>query len=361
MKSLESAAFSFLIPAGCVQEPPERAGLAAFTCEMALRGAGKPRQPAIHCRSGESRRRAGRVGFGQLHQLRRGHAVEERLAGARNLCRPAAAGRSCRPISWKPAGRWWSRKLRAIDDEPAQKVMIELRRRQYPDPWGRSSHGELSALRSIAIDEIRDFQARTYAPNGTILGVAGRIDWSRLKDEVGRLFGDWQPTRLALPRREARSSAARTFAARVESDADRRGLQKRAVSRSRFLPGLGGDRGVVGRNELAAVHRGAREARLVLHGLCHASLAARSSLRLVLCRHQRRTGPGNTRRAVGRVGPAGAGNPGRGAQSPQSPGEKLADHATGIELRRGPRRSRGIGSTWAVSARSPRWGRWSTP
>ena len=32
--------------------------------------------------------------------------------------------------------------LRAIEDEPGQKVMLELRRHQYPDPWGRSSHGE---------------------------------------------------------------------------------------------------------------------------------------------------------------------------------------------------------------------------
>src|SRR6201999_837722 len=40
MKSLESAAFSFLLPAGCVRESSRRSGLAAFTCEMALRGSG---------------------------------------------------------------------------------------------------------------------------------------------------------------------------------------------------------------------------------------------------------------------------------------------------------------------------------
>ncbi len=87
--------------------------------------------------------------------------------------------------------------LRSIEDEPAQKVMLELRRRQYPDPWGRSSHGDLPALQSITAAEIRDFYSRSYVPNGTILGVAGRIDWPRLKDEVGRLFGDWQPKEMA--------------------------------------------------------------------------------------------------------------------------------------------------------------------
>jgi predicted Zn-dependent peptidase len=31
-----------------------------------------------------------------------------------------------------------------------------------------------------------------FRPQGTILSVAGAIDWPRLKDQVERLFGDWQ-------------------------------------------------------------------------------------------------------------------------------------------------------------------------
>ena len=42
-RSLESAAFTFLVPAGCSYDPPERAGLATLTCEMMLRGAGDAR------------------------------------------------------------------------------------------------------------------------------------------------------------------------------------------------------------------------------------------------------------------------------------------------------------------------------
>ena len=39
-QSVESAAFTFLLPAGCCYDPAERAGLAALTGEMMLRGAG---------------------------------------------------------------------------------------------------------------------------------------------------------------------------------------------------------------------------------------------------------------------------------------------------------------------------------
>ena len=82
--------------------------------------------------------------------------------------------------------------LRAVEDEPAQKVMIELRRRHYPYPWGQPSEGEQEALEAVTLAEIRRQHARCYRPNGTILGVAGRIEWEALKDLVGRLLGDWR-------------------------------------------------------------------------------------------------------------------------------------------------------------------------
>ena len=71
--------------------------------------------------------------------------------------------------------------------------MIELRRRHFPDPWGRSSLGEQEALETIGLKEIRGFFQRQFQPQGTILGVAGRVEWEPLKDLVGRLLGDWQP------------------------------------------------------------------------------------------------------------------------------------------------------------------------
>jgi predicted Zn-dependent peptidase len=40
ISSLESAAFSIMLPAGCAYDPSDRQGLAAVTCELAMRGAG---------------------------------------------------------------------------------------------------------------------------------------------------------------------------------------------------------------------------------------------------------------------------------------------------------------------------------
>jgi predicted Zn-dependent peptidase len=53
---------------------------------------------------------------------------------------------------------------------------------------------------SLTPDDLRRFLARSYRPNGAILGVAGAIDWPRLRDGIGRLFGEWkaQPAPLVV-------------------------------------------------------------------------------------------------------------------------------------------------------------------
>ena len=83
--------------------------------------------------------------------------------------------------------------LQAIEDDPAHKVMVNLRRRHYGDPWGRPSAGEEEVLESADIDELKTFFASNSRPNGAILAVAGRIDWETTVREVGKLFGDWKP------------------------------------------------------------------------------------------------------------------------------------------------------------------------
>src|SRR5690606_23385131 len=65
--------------------------------------------------------------------------------------------------------------------------------------WGRPSEGEADSLESTTIDDIQNYFRQNYRPNGTIIGVAGRINWSALKDSVGELFGDWKPNPVSEP------------------------------------------------------------------------------------------------------------------------------------------------------------------
>jgi len=190
MSWLESAAFTFLVPAGCAHDPDARGGLSGFTCEMALRGAG----------SRDSRRfiiDLDNLGIDRSESVSNAHTSFSAAMLAENLPRALeifadVIRRPHLPEEQIEAGRQvMFQELRAVEDEPAQKLMIELRRRHYPDPWGRPSQGEQKALETIGIEDVRDHFRRTYRPNGSILGVAGHFDWQRLKDDVARLFDDW--------------------------------------------------------------------------------------------------------------------------------------------------------------------------
>jgi predicted Zn-dependent peptidase len=84
----------------------------------------------------------------------------------------------------------------AIEDNPAQKVMIELRQRRYADPYGRSSQGNEESLRRIAHEDVRQHFTSYFSPQGAILSVAGKVNYPRLRSDVERLFGDWRSTIL---------------------------------------------------------------------------------------------------------------------------------------------------------------------
>ena len=188
--ALQSAAFTFLTPAGSVRDPIDRGGLGSFTCEMSLRGAGErdSRQFILDLDN---------LGVERAEGVSSSHASFSGATVAENLPKTLAIyadllRRPHLPEDQLEASRLaMIQELRAVEDEPGQKVMIELRRRHYPEPWGLPAQGDEAAIEATAIDDIRRYFRRCYRPNGTILGVAGRVDWEQLKDAVGELLGDW--------------------------------------------------------------------------------------------------------------------------------------------------------------------------
>jgi len=190
MSWLQSAAFTFLVPTGCVHDPADRAGLSSFACEMALRGAGTrdSRQFILDLDNlGVERSES----VSSTHTSYCGATLADNLPQTLSIYSDVLR-RPHLPADQLEAGRLaMIQELRAVEDEPSQKVMIELRRRHYADPWGRPCQGEQKALEETTIADIRPHVERHYRPNGTILGVAGRIDWPQLRDLVGELLGDW--------------------------------------------------------------------------------------------------------------------------------------------------------------------------
>ncbi len=162
----------------------------ALTCEMALRGAGDrdSRQfvedlENLGVQRGES--------VSTVHTSYSGATLAKNLPAALTIYADVLRAAHL-PADQLEAGRLTAiQELRAIEDEPGHKVMLELRRRHYPDPWGRPSEGDMPSLEAARIEEIRAHYQRLYRPNGMIIGVAGQVDWDRLVDLIGGLFGDW--------------------------------------------------------------------------------------------------------------------------------------------------------------------------
>jgi predicted Zn-dependent peptidase len=192
MDWLESAAFTLLVPSGCVDDPIDRAGLSSFTCETAFRGAG-PRDSRRFIEDLDN------LGVERSESVSDAHTQISAATLAANLPQAIAVFADVlrvphfNPEQLEPARLAMLQELRAVQDEPAERLMIELRRRHYPYPWGRPPQGEADALEAISMDEIRSHFSTHYRPNGTVLGVAGRFDWPVVCDTVGRLLGDWQP------------------------------------------------------------------------------------------------------------------------------------------------------------------------
>lgn len=198
MLSLESVAFTFLTPTGCRYDPLDRQGLASFTCDMALRGAGeRDSREFLHALEILGVERSESVT--NAHSSLSGATLAENLAPALSIYADLLR-RPQMPEDQVEASRLVVlQELMSVEDEPSQKVMLELRRHHYPEPFGRSSQGNRPGIEAIGIDDVRHFFQRNWRPNGTILGVAGRFDWPALRDHVGELLEDWAPVEVPEP------------------------------------------------------------------------------------------------------------------------------------------------------------------
>jgi predicted Zn-dependent peptidase len=81
--------------------------------------------------------------------------------------------------------------LRALEDEPRQKIFLELRRRCYDAPWGLPTEGTLEELEALTAEAVCAHYERCFRPDDAILGVAGHVDFDEVRDVVSEVFGNW--------------------------------------------------------------------------------------------------------------------------------------------------------------------------
>src|SRR5437660_2584262 len=192
MTHVRSAALNFLVPAGSVYDPPEQRGLASVLSELITRGAGQRDSRALTLaldNLGLDRDES----VGAFHIRFWGATLARNLPDALEIYADILR-RPHLPADELDAVRALAlQDIQGLEDEPRQKVLIELRRRHYPSPLGLDHRGTPEGLARLTPEGIRAHHARYFQPRGCILAVAGSIEWGPLEEQVGRLFGDWQP------------------------------------------------------------------------------------------------------------------------------------------------------------------------
>jgi predicted Zn-dependent peptidase len=200
MEHVRSAALNFLVPAGCAYDPPPHRGIASVLSDLITRGAGSrdSRELSLALDNlGVDRDES----VSTLHTRFWGATLARNLPAALDLYADIIRRPHLPEDEIDPVKALALQDLQGLEDEPRHKVMIELRRLHYPPPLGQDRRGTEEGIASLDADVIRRHYRRLFTPRGTIVSVAGNIDWPALRDQIGRLFGDWaapEPPALAL-------------------------------------------------------------------------------------------------------------------------------------------------------------------
>jgi len=190
MPSVASVALSFLTPAGVARQPEDRQGVAPMLAEMIGRGAGG--QSSREHSEALDRLGVHRSTHGGSRHLRIGATlVGDNLSAALPMLLDMALSPNLEAAEFAPALDLCLQEIDALEDEPQERVMNELRRCHFPAPLGRPSVGVRDQLAALTLADVKAFHEAWVVPDGAILAVAGRADWDQLIEEVGGLTSGW--------------------------------------------------------------------------------------------------------------------------------------------------------------------------
>jgi len=189
--SVQSAAYCLLVPAGSIYDRAGKNGTASVTCDMLTRGAGERdsrqlaiAQDSLGLQSGES--------VQAKHIKYSGATLKDNLSASLEILADIVRRPHLKEEQFAPAVNSVKHSLLSIEDEPRQKVMIELKRRCEGIPWGKPTDGSLEDLPNITLDDVRRHHESCFRPEETILGIAGNVDHNQVIEMITKLFGDWE-------------------------------------------------------------------------------------------------------------------------------------------------------------------------
>jgi len=201
MPHVRSAAVNILVPSGYVNDPAGMAGMANVLSEMIQRGAGKLGNKELSLAMDA-------IGLDRNCSAGTNHLRIWGATLARNLERSLdlfsdIIQKPMLPKDELPAVKQLSaQEILSLEDKPRQKVLIALKQRHFGSPLGNDRRGTLEGIKAITHEGLKKFWKKHFRPNGTIISVAGNIEWKPLVDQVEKYFGKWKQSECAAPKQQ---------------------------------------------------------------------------------------------------------------------------------------------------------------
>ena len=191
MHGVRSAAFTLLLPAGAAYDPPELEGTAAMLVDLVTRGAG-PRDSRQITTDLDNLGLQRGEGVETKHCSMAAATLSSNLLPALEIYADIVRRPHLPEAEVEPVRALALQELQSLEDEPRQKILVELRRRFFPYPLGRPTMGTREGVERVTHQMLAEHHARVFRPEGAIIGVAGDVNWDELCRGVERLFGDWE-------------------------------------------------------------------------------------------------------------------------------------------------------------------------
>ena len=187
MENVSSVAYSLLIPAGAAYDPQDRQGASNLLVDLSSKGAGGLDNRGLseaYDNLGINRSQSSGVEV----SVYSGALLSENLTDAIELL-AKIVGKPALPAEELESVKSLAlQELRALEDEPASKVMVELAKEFYPSPFGRSQLGTKEHIESITTEDLKSYHSDRFAPGEMILAIAGKFDFEEVKNTVEESF-----------------------------------------------------------------------------------------------------------------------------------------------------------------------------
>ncbi len=195
MPAAQSAAMTLLVPAGVATQPAEHEGVAPLLADHVGRGAGglsaREHSDALDT-LGVQRDTDAQTRWFSISAVMLG----QHLPAALPLLLDMALRPNLEGETFAPCLDLALQALDALEDEPQQRALLELRERHLPEPLGRNPYGRRETLESLTAGDVRAFWEKRFCPGGAggggaVLTVAGAVEVEALREQVGALTASW--------------------------------------------------------------------------------------------------------------------------------------------------------------------------